>query len=326
MRSHHWTQLSFGRKLKLNQLMAFDRVLETGSLLRAANDLGLTQPALTRIIYELESCFEAPLLERTNRGVKPTDLGALLGRRVKSLMAELRVLTDEVNAYIDGSGGHVIVGTVIVAAAKLLPQAVMRLKHRAPDVVVTIHEWNTAQLYPALASGDLDIVVGRLPDAASALKGEFALEHHLLFRESLCVVGGARRWRERSAPMALSQLAGEAWILPPPQSPVRAAAQSLFADAGLAWPTDVVESLSILASIELMTQTPRVALMPRTAAQPFVDAGTLCILDVAESVDFGAVGYSVRAGQALTPACRHFVECLHEAALHRSGANTQPLP
>ena len=73
-----------------------------------------------RAIQELESYFDGPLFSRSNRGVMPTDLGVLLGRRVKSLMAEFRYMTDEVNDFRLGTSGHVIVGTLIAASARLL--------------------------------------------------------------------------------------------------------------------------------------------------------------------------------------------------------------
>lgn len=313
MASHPRTDISLGRKLKLHQLTVFDRVLETGSLLRAANDLGLTQPAVTKIIRELETSLDGQLLERSPRGVSPTALGLLLGRRVKALLAELRSLTDEVNGFVAGSGGHVIVGTLIAASAQLLPRAIARLKERSPKVLVTVREANTAQLFPALASGDLDIVVGRLPEAASPLASAFELDHHLLFEESLCVVGGARHWAHR-APPPLAELLNEGWILPVQESPSRLAAQALFAAAGLGLPRDVVESLSMLTNIGLMIETPRIGLMPRAAARQFVDAGLLCVLDVAEASAFGAVGYSVRRGHTPTPACQRFIDCLQEVA------------
>lgn len=316
MRNSHWSQLSLGRKLKFHQLMVFDRVMETGSLQRAANEMALTQPAVTKVIHELEACFDGLLFERSNRGVKPTELGWVLGRRVKSLMAELRHMTDEVNAFNEGTSGHVIVGTLIVASAQLLPRTLASLKARAPDVLVTIREATTAQLFPALASGDLDIVVGRLPEQSLPLAHAFPLNHEVLFEESLCVVGGVRHWTQRGgAPrnVDLPALMDAPWILPVPESPSRLAAESLFRRAELPLPRDVIESLSMLTNIGLMLETPRIGLMPRAAARQFVDAGLLCILETEEAGSFGAVGFSVRADKAPTPACRLFIECLREA-------------
>ena len=73
-----------------------------------------------RAIQELESYFDGPLFSRSNRGVMRTDLGVLLGRRVKSLMGEFPYMTDEVNDFRLGTSGHVIVGTLIAASARLL--------------------------------------------------------------------------------------------------------------------------------------------------------------------------------------------------------------
>jgi len=80
MQAHPLSEISLIRKLKLNQLMIFERVLETGSVVRAANEMRLTQPAVTKVIHELESCFDGALFARSNRGVVPTDLGLMLGR------------------------------------------------------------------------------------------------------------------------------------------------------------------------------------------------------------------------------------------------------
>ncbi|GAB3629409.1 LysR family transcriptional regulator [Pandoraea terrae] len=314
MRTPNWTQLSLGRKLKFHQLLVFDRVLETGSLVRAANETGLTQPAVSKIIHELEACFDGPLFARSNRGVRPTELGLLLGARVKSLMAELRYLTDEVNAFHDGTSGHLIVGTLIVASAELLPRTIAALKARAPGVRVTVREATTAQLFPALASGDLDIVVGRLPEQALPLANAFPLSHQVLFNESLCVVGGTRHWNGRAQALRLDDLRGGPWILPVPESPSRLAAERLFHEAGLPLPDDVVESLSILTNIGVMVRTPRVSLMPRAAAMPFVEAGLLCVLMDTPPGSFGDVGYSVRADKQPSPACALFIECLREAS------------
>ena len=312
MRSLPWTALNLGRKLKFHQLQVFDRVLETGSLVRAANETGLTQPAVSKIVHELEACFEGPLFVRSNRGMQPTELGELLGHRVKSLMAELRYLTDEVNAFSAGTSGHVIVGTLISASADLLPRTIAMLKGRAPGVLVTVREATTAQLFPALASGDLDIVVGRLPERALPVANAFALTHEVLFNESLCVVGGKRHWAHAPERVPLAQLREGAWVLPVPESPSRLAAERLFRDAGLALPEDVVESLSMLTNIGLMLESPRVVLMPRAAAKPFVESGLLRVLADTVPGSFGDVGYSLRTDRPPSPACERFVACLRE--------------
>ncbi len=93
------TVVSVARKLKLYQLVVFDQVLRSGSLVGAAQALNLTQPAVTKIIHELEAFLGAALLVRGNRGVRATELGGVVVRRAHAMLTELRSLTDEVNAY-----------------------------------------------------------------------------------------------------------------------------------------------------------------------------------------------------------------------------------
>lgn len=313
------------RRLRLNQLLVFERVLETHSVMRAANEMRLTQPAVTKIIQELEACLKGELFQRSNRGVLPTELGLLLGRRVKSLMAELRYMTDELNEFRLGTSGHVIVGTLISASARLLPRTIAMLKSRAPGVLVTVREGTPTQQFPALATGDLDLVVGRLPERELPIATAFPLKHVPLFEESLCAVVGRGYGPSAESVVHLGELCGFPWILPTPDSPSRLAAEQLFRAAGLALPTDVVESLSLLTNIGLLLETPSIALMPRLAAQQFVDAGLLRILDLPETGRFGTVGYSVRSLKEPSAACRTFVECLQEVA-RADSLSEPPLP
>ncbi len=164
-------------RLKLRPLLIFDRVLRNQSIARAARELNLTQPAVTKAIRELEQQLDTILFDRNNRGVTPTDCGVLLGERVKSVIAELRYLTDELNTFKGGVTGHVVVGTQISASARLLPRAILLLKERAPKILVTVREGPQDYLFPALATGELDVVVGRLPEPDAPLTARMALSH-----------------------------------------------------------------------------------------------------------------------------------------------------
>jgi DNA-binding transcriptional LysR family regulator len=308
------SRITLSRKLKLNQLMVFERVLELGSFVRAANEMGLTQPAVSKAIYELECFFDEPLFSRSNRGVVPTDFGTMLGRRAKSLIAELRYMAEEVNTFRTGEVGHVIVGTLISAAAELLPRTITKLKQTTSGILVTVREGTPPHLFPSLATGDLDIVVGRLPEKSFQIYNDFPLKHEVLYKETFCVVVGrahpmAKRRNLKTADLLLAE-----WILPLPESPSRYAAERLFHSEGLSLPTHQVESLSLLANLGLLIQTETIAFMPRTVAMQFVKLGLISILDLSTVSDFGEVGFSIRADKESTPSCQKFIRCLREVA------------
>ncbi|VCU71160.1 HTH-type transcriptional regulator GbpR [Pigmentiphaga humi] len=318
MSNFRLTPNALGHKLKLHQLQVFERVLERRSLSRAANELNLTQPSVTKAIYELEKFVGAPLFERSNRGVVPTELAHLLGRRVKTLMAELRYMTDELNAALTGESGHVIVGTLIAASAKLLPEAISLLMRDHPGIRVTISEGPSSQLFPALATGDLDIVVGRLPERDIALSYALPLTHHTLYEEPLLAVVGAHHPLAREEQLDLPRLMDQLWILPSAESPLRTAVEQTFHRSSLGLPARHIESLSLLTNLGILLRGEAIALMPQDAAQQFLDHGLLARLPLAEFGLFGRVGYSVRSNRTPTPASQHLVDYLHAVAAGRT--------
>lgn len=308
-----FTTLSVARRLKFYQLVVFDQVLQSGSLVRAAQALNLTQPAVTKIIHELESYFDAPLLVRGNRGVTATDLGELVVRRAKSLLAELRSLTDEVNAFQEGTSGHVMIGTLISASTSLLPRAMQLLKERAPGVLVSLRVGQMDQLFPALAVGELDMVVGRVPDDWRWRQESPMLEVEVLYGEQLSVVAGSQHPLFDRPQVNLEDLHAFPWVLPTRDSLLRRTADKLFAEAGLNTPANVVESLSILTNITLMQDQQTVALMPFEASQQFVQAGLLRAFNLGAPMQFGDIGCFYSNSRALGPAARLFRECLSQA-------------
>lgn len=302
------------RRLKLKPLLIFDRVLSSSSIAGAARELNLTQPAVTKAIQELEADLDVALFERTNRGVTPTCYGNLLGTRVKTVIAELRYLTDELNTFRTGDSGHVIIGTGISASARLLPQAITKLKQQRPGVLVTVRDGPTDQLFPALSTGEIDIVVGRLPERDLPLARMYAFHHEVLYREALCAVTGCKHPLATRHDIELCDLLDWPWIFPLQASPARLTAEHLFLDAGLSLPVNVVESLSLLTNIGLMQKTPSISLMPRAVAEHFSELGLLALLKLGDLGDFGDIGYSIRADRAPTPAAKVFIACLKEAA------------
>ena len=129
------SRLSLARRLRLQQLAVFEKVVEAGSILAASNELAMTQPAVSKSIQELEAQLGSALFVRGKRGVTLTEFGRLFEHHARTMLAELRHLAEALNAAQAGTAGHVIVGTLIPASATLLPDAIQRLHREAPEVV-----------------------------------------------------------------------------------------------------------------------------------------------------------------------------------------------
>ncbi|MGD9943804.1 MAG: LysR substrate-binding domain-containing protein [Burkholderiaceae bacterium] len=305
-----FSKQSLARRLKLQQMAIFDKVLSSGSLLAASRELHMTQPALTKAIQELEEHFGRPLLIRTRRGVQATEFGRMLHTHCQSLLSDLRLLADDLNAWNAGISGQVIVGTLIAASAQLLPTAVLRMREIAPQVVVEVRVGVNETMFQALARGELDVVVGLLP----AVEVDPNLEHVALYDETLCAVVGRQHPLATQPQIEPAQLESADWVIPTPASEAIHATAQFFEALGIRPPAHSVESVSLLTNLGLVLQSQMVALMPFSVARQFVRTGLLSILPLGHGSPFGRIGYTTYRGREPTPAGERLLLALREVA------------
>lgn len=302
------SKFSLARRLKLQQLAIFEKVVNTGSILGASRELHMTQPAVSKSIHELEGHFDQALFTRGKRGVRLTEFGELLQRHAQSLLAELRFLADDVNAWSTGVSGQVVVGTLISASARLLPKAIVRLRETAPNVIVTVRVGSNNVLFPELARGQVDVVVGLLPGESPSP----VLTHVALYDEMLCAVVARHHALALDTAIDAQQLQDMAWIVPTPESAAMRSAQLFFEAAHLVMPKRIVESVSILTNLGLLLESSMVALMPYAVAEQFVRSGVLSILPLGVVSSFGKVGYTLCTDRPPTAATQRLLLALQE--------------
>lgn len=307
----NFSKQTLARRLKLQQLAIFERVLACGSLLAASRELHMTQPAISKAIQELESHFGQALLFRSRRGVQPTDFGLMLRNHSQTLMADLRFLADDLNSWNAGVSGKVVVGSLLVASAQLLPQAIIRLREMAPNVAVQVRVGVNEKMFSELAKGELDLVVGLLP----AHESSSSLEHVALYDETLCAVVGRQHPLSASTAIHASQVASMDWILPTSESEAMRAVVHFFEQNGMRKPERTVESVSIMTNLGLLIDSEMIALMPFGVARKFVHLGLLSVLPLGKDISFGRIGYTLPQGRPITPATQRLVMALRDVAL-----------
>ncbi|WCL53344.1 LysR substrate-binding domain-containing protein [Gimibacter soli] len=294
-------------RLKLKQLKLLTVVAQEGNILKASQILNIAQPAATKNIRELEETLGITLFDRTSRGVTPTPYGEVMIKHAKLVLAQLRHASEELTSLEEGTAGRIFVGTLLAASSALLPRAVALMKKERPGVGVTIVEGTNDKLMPSLRTGDLDIVLGRLP----VYREREGLAQEVLYKDPISIV--ARRGHplaERQS-LTLKDLADAEWIMPSPQTTLRRQIVTAFLNEGLEPPADLVESVSIMANHALLVSTDMVAAMPFEVANVYPDLVRLPI-DMA-SAD-GEVGATTRAGAELAPAAGHFMAVLRRVA------------
>ena len=297
-------------RLKLKQLRLIVAIGETASILGAAEALGISQPGATKLLKDAERDLGILLFERSNRGVVPTEYGRALIRHAKLALSQLLHAAEEIDDLAEGTGGRVTVGTLLAASATLLPMAVRRLREKRPRVSIAVIEGTNDRLMPALAVGDIDFVVGRLPE----FRFREELVQEPLFREQVCVVVRAGHPLTRRRRLKIDALAACEWILPPPETTLRRQVEKAFHDAGLEAPRPMVQSVSLLTNRALLLATDMVGVWPRQVVLEDVRRGALAILPIALPPAAGPVGISRRRDAILSPAAEALVDELRRAA------------
>ena len=144
--------------LRLRHLRALVSVATTPSISRAARQLGISQPALSRQLRAFEQAVGLSLFERSARGVTPTPAGAALIDHAPALLEAAERIAREVDRVKRSLAGRCLIGTVATAAASGLVSAVSaRCAERYPDLQLVVKEIPTAEQSAALANAEIDL-------------------------------------------------------------------------------------------------------------------------------------------------------------------------
>ncbi len=297
-------------RLKLKQLRLLVAVGDFGSIQHAARELQISQPAATKLIQDLELDFEVPLFERTNRGVVPTDFGEALIRHGKLIIAQVSNAAQELDDLAEGSSGRVVIGTLLAAAPILLPDAIETVIAERPNVAIKVVEGTNDALMPALYSGEIDMIVGRLP----AYRARAKLVQETLFDERILAVVGKQHPLAEKKSVRFREIRPFGWVLPPPDTTLRRQIDQYFVSQKQYAPPHVLESVSFLANRALFQKLDLVGLMPEHVAAHEIDEGLLVALNWNVPFGHGPVGISYRGADSLSPAGTEFLKALRDAA------------
>ena len=156
--------------MDLRSIRYFIQIADLGSITRAAQHLGIAQPALSRHLRSLESELGTELLVRLPRGVRLTGAGRQFVDHCRRILRELGRAQDELRATIDVPQGRVILGLSPTIGPLVLPGIVERVTRQCPQIALKVVEGFSIQLYDALLAGRVDLGLLTNPLPSRALK------------------------------------------------------------------------------------------------------------------------------------------------------------
>src|SRR5437764_15428498 len=158
----------FGMLTHERRVRAFVALTEQHHMPSVAESLGITQPAVSIAVRQLEDSIGVPLFERTARGMMPTPAGAALALRLKRALAEIRHAVADIASLRGITQGTVMVGALPLGRTRLLPESIAGVVARYPGLHIATMEGSFESLAASLRSGDLDFILGALRPAESA--------------------------------------------------------------------------------------------------------------------------------------------------------------
>ena len=294
-------------------LSAFIAVVDAGSVTRAAQRLGLAQPALSQRILKLERELGVRLLERHARGVRPTEAGSRFAERGRLLLGQLARLGEEVAAEAGTPRGRVEVGLASSASAALTAPLLTHVRRHLPEVDVHVVETMSGFLDEWTRSGRLDMAV--IYDA----RADADAEVRPLLRERLCLIGPPHAAAEGIAPLRL--LSERSLILPAAPHGLRRLVDRACAAAGVV-PRIALELDSTVEIKRLVARGEGFAVLSHCAAAEEVARGELSAIPLADPPLERSVDLLVHRPRAAALACRAVADALARLAVELSEAGS----
>ena len=247
--------------MDLKQLEYFVRVAELGSFTRAAQVLGVAQPALSRQVRLLEVELRQNLLDRNGRGATPTEAGQLLLQHGRGILHQVERAREELGRVRSGLSGRVALGMPPSVARVLTVPLTRAFRQRLPEAQLSISEGLSTAMQENLLNGRLDIAVLYNP---SAMPG---VEHQSLLSEELLLVQPRPPGLQEDPPpppLALREVATLPLVIPSRPNAIRMHVEAQMAAIGCR-PNIALEIDGVSAILDLVADGAGCAILSRNA-------------------------------------------------------------
>lgn len=288
------------RGLKLSHLRMVAALAQRGQIGVAAADLGITQPAASRLLGEIEQMTGHPVHLREGRGVVLTPEGQALARRALRILSELTDAGRDIAESASGAQGHVALGSVTGPALDRVLPALRAARLSLPHVSVEVEVATSDILADQLLSGRLDFALARLPPGRDPALFDLAL----IGPEPVSLVTRFDHRLAGASDLRPRDLMAYDWVLPGPTAILTRTVRERLADLGLPDPPGRHATSSFLLTLALLQQSNAIAPLATAVATRFSTGpgAPYAILPIDLGITVAPFGILTRAGSHLPPA------------------------
>jgi DNA-binding transcriptional LysR family regulator len=289
--------------MDLSLLRSLVTVADSGAITEAASRLGLTQPALTRRIQQLEQEFGVALLSRSRKGAELTDLGRLVEREARLLIDRYDALKQEVASQSNVEGGTVRIGGGATAVSFVLPDAIANYQREHPRVHFHVKEASSSEIASDVADGHLELGLVTQPVRTAGLEIEPILDDRIV------LVAAAGNPLADAGTLSVESLDGQNFVGFEGGSAIRQIVDASLREAGVAINV-IMELRSIPAILRMVATTDSLAFVSQLGVQ---GQDLVREIPVKRLTITRRLGLATRRGHTLSPVAGRFAERLLSA-------------
>jgi DNA-binding transcriptional LysR family regulator len=304
-----WTD-RIGRRLRLRDLHILLAVAESGSMGKAAAELAISQPSISKAIADVEHAVGLRLLDRGPHGIEPTIYGRALLKCSVAVFDELRQGVKELDFLTDPHAGELRLGCTETMAAGFVSAVVDRLARQHARVTFHLVPADSITLvHRELRPRNVELLV----TPTTTLDLERDLDVELLFEDRFVVMAGAESRLVRRRKLKLGDLIKERWILPPADSLPGTSIAQAFRAIGLEVPRAQMVSFSLPLHHHLLATGRFVTMLPASMLR-FGKHLPLKLLSVEMLASPYPIGIVTLKNRTLSPLAQLFIDCAREVA------------
>lgn len=295
--------------IQLDDIDYFLAVADEGQVRKAAQRLGISQPAVTKALQRLEKELGFELFERSVKGMTLTRVAEQFRQRTSALRGALQEAVKEATDLHLGALGLLRVGVSPLYAHNLFAPAFVQLHRQRPAARVRASVHLNDELMRLLRQGELDLAISSLP-----VRVPEDLLTIPLVNDDLCMVVRSGHPLMDKRRLNLADLADVEWMLPGPDVVARRHVEALLAQAGLPAPRIALEVSNTAGQMrQILRETDLVTLMSEAMLRGEAEEG-LVVLPLAQARMRRAVGITMLKQSPQQPLTKRFVELLVQAA------------
>jgi len=294
-------------RITSRQVLLLNALDQCRNMRRAAIAMNTTQPTASLLLQQLEERLKVKLFDRLPRGMVPTLYGEVLIRYAKGVSHDFEHVEAEIAELSKGASGFIRIGSVYGTVPSLLTTQLIAFKKNNPNVRVSIDVAMSDTLIPSLIRGDLDLVLGRIPDQLNS----HDLEINFFDKpEHICVISRPGHKLADKKKINLSELFDLTWILSPVGSPMRSRVETALRISKMTSNLDIIETASLLAITSLLEASDMISVLPLGVALHYEKYGLVKILPVDLSISMVNLGIITKKSKTLSPAVIEFIAYL----------------